>query len=152
MTSGADFTTNLPKAESTKTDKERVVAISPELYDHLHDMEIQAYPQDFYLFGSFRSRADRYAKHDKGYLPAPCRIPRSHPTRLWKQYVKDGLGIDVKLYSNKHAGANRMRKLGISRDAIKRNFGHGSMDITDIYITEEILLDEIKRSDLRFED
>lgn len=137
------------KAQYTKTDADRVVAISPELYEHLYDMDFNDFPSTFYLFGSFCSGKRAYSNV---FTPAPYRMARSSATRKWHKYVKTDLGIQVDLYSNKHSGANKLRKLGVSRDAIKRNFGHGSMDMTDIYITEEVLLDEIKRSDLRFDE
>lgn len=138
----------------TKTNKYRTVAMPMELHEFLSEMELDQHPANFYLFGSFKPINVQRTKKHKDFIPAPYRVTRSKSTRLWKKYVKDGLGINVDQYAQKHAGGNAMLLSGISKDAIKEKYGHDSMLSTEIYLTKlkGTLLDEIKDSNIRFDE
>lgn len=140
--------------DDTKTNKNRIVPIPRELYEMLCGMDLHQHPRDFYLFGTFKPAGKRYQKGYPEFIPAPNKMVRSRSTRLWKHYVKDGLGIDVDQYAEKHSGANAAIKAGISQAAIKRKFGHESMLTTEVYMTDlqELLFDEIRNSHIRFDD
>jgi site-specific recombinase XerD len=55
------------------------------------------------------------------------------PTHWWKQMVIDGLGIDCKMYSLKHKGADDKIEAGIELDALRNLYGHKSKQMTEIY-------------------
>lgn len=55
------------------------------------------------------------------------------PTNWWRKLVIEGLGIDCKMYSLKHKGADDKIKAGIDLDALRHLYGHGSKQMTEYY-------------------
>lgn len=121
-------------ANITKTKKERIVPINDHLSSMLYDMELDGFPLDFFLFGSYREPGQgNRSKSNLDFVPGPTRIRRNTASMKWKKIVKDGLGIDVNLYSNKHAGANAKILAGIDLDALRELYGHSSKLMTMRY-------------------
>jgi len=117
----------------TKTDIERIVPINPHLLAIFIDMEIQGYPNDFYLFGSFNYNHKHRSFKDLDFIPALNHIKRDTATKKWKKEIKDTLGIDVNLYAMKHAGADAKILAGVSMESLQELYGHTSKVTTAIY-------------------
>lgn len=120
-------------ANITKTDIDRIVPINPHLKRIFLDMEVGMYPKDFYLFGSFRQSGKGNIGKHLDFICGTTPIKRDTATRRWKRIVKDGLGIDVTMYSNKHGGANAKILAGIDLDALRELYGHTSKLTTVTY-------------------
>lgn len=109
----------VPKEESSKK-KARFVPIDSELYEELK--AIPAKPGE-YLFSL-------------GFKPGPKRINQLAPAKAWREYVKKPLGITNTLYSLKHAGGNARVQAGNNLDDVKEMFGHTTVEMTKVYVTE----------------
>jgi len=131
--------------EITKTNKKRVVPISPHLLPYYESLQFEKLPKDYYLFGSFREAGKGNLGKFEDFIPAPTRINRDTATRRWETIVKKKLQIDMNLYAMKKAGANALILAGVSINAIKDLFGHTSEVTTQIYITN---LKEINRKEI----
>jgi len=117
------------KAPDAKTAKYRNIPINNFLFSLLEEMELKDYSQEYYLFGSYREK-ERGAKPGMDFIPGPFRINRSIASKLWKKLVKQGLGIDVNLYSMKHLGANKKILAGMELDTLRELYGHTSKMMT----------------------
>lgn len=131
--------------EITKTNKKRVVPISPHLLPYFEKANFQNLPKEYYLFGSFREAGKGNIGKFEDFIPAPTHLNRDTATRRWETIVKKKLGIDMNLYAMKKAGANALILAGVSINAIKDLFGHTSEVTTQIYITK---LKEINRKEI----
>lgn len=131
--------------EITKTNKKRVVPISPFLLEYYKSLQFENLPKNYYLFGSFREVGKGNIGKFKDFIPAPTHINRDTATRRWETIVKKKLEIPMSLYSMKKAGANALILAGVSINAIKDLFGHTSEVTTQIYITN---LKEINRKEI----
>lgn len=131
--------------EITKTDKTRIVPINNHHLDCLLAMQLHTYPTDFYLFGSYREPGKGNRGKFIDFIPGPTRIKRDTATKRWKKIVKDGLGIEVNMYSNKHAGANAKIIAGIELDVLRELYGHTSKLMTMRYakVVKEVYRNEI---------
>lgn len=66
-----------------------------------------------------------FTVEDKLVVPGERKTHRNYITYLWKELIKDGLGIDRTLYSLKSRGNNdRKQDNKMSDDAIAFLFGH----------------------------
>jgi len=131
--------------EITKTNKKRVVPISPFLLEYYKNLQFENLPKDYYLFGSFREVGKGNIGKFNDFIPAPTHINRDTATRRWETVVKKKLGIDMNLYALKKAGANALILANVSINAIKDLAGHSSEVTTQIYITN---LKEINRKEI----
>ena len=131
--------------EITKTNKKRIVPISPYLLPYYESMKFGNLPNYYYLFGSFREPGKGNLGKFEDFIPAPTHINRDTATRRWEAIVKIKLKIDMNLYAMKKAGANALILAGVSVNAIKDLFGHSSEVTTQIYITN---LKEINRKEI----
>lgn len=124
-------------AEITKVGKtDRIIVIDDGLLEVLQEMEIDKYPKDFYLFGSFRiSGRGNVGKH-LDFIPGPTPLKRDTATKRWKKIVKDGLAIDVNMYSYKHKGGNDKLRAGVDLDSIRNQYGHSNKKMTKVYVKE----------------
>ncbi|MBE99305.1 tyrosine-type recombinase/integrase [Flavobacterium coralii] len=120
-------------AEITKTLRDRILPINPYLFNLLLDMDIDKYPDDYYLFGSRREHRNLGIKPETDFLPAPYRLNRSSGCEQWKKLIKDALGIDVNMYAYKHYGADNKILAGIDLDALRELYGHTSKMMTMRY-------------------
>lgn len=114
------------RADVAKTNKERIIPITPTIREVLMNREIWKLPADQYLFSS------------NGFLPGPVPYHPNTPTSWWKRLVQNpvdagGLGIDCKMYSLKHKGADDKIEAGIDLDVLKTLYGHRSTQMTEIY-------------------
>lgn len=117
----------------TKTNKERVVPINNHLLAMFEELHLNIYPEDFYLFGSYREKGKGNIGKYIDFIPGPTKLKRDTATKRWKRHIKDKLGIDVNMYSNKHAGANAKILSGIDLDALRDLYGHESKLMTERY-------------------
>lgn len=116
--------------EDSKNDAYRYVPIFDHVFELLCGFNLS--DPDYYLIGRPKPYGCRFFKHEY-FCPNPYPIKRATSTRKWKEYVIDGLGIDKKCYSLKHAGANAKLKAGMDMKTISTVFGHSSEKITEIY-------------------
>lgn len=124
-------------AEITKVGKtDRTVIIDDGLLDVLIEMEIEKYPKDFYLFGSFRQRGKGNLGKHLDFICGTTPIKRDTATKRWKKIIKDGLGINVNMYSYKHKGGNDKLRAGVDLDSIRNQYGHSNKRMTKVYVKE----------------
>jgi integrase len=116
----------------TKNGKPRIIPINQYLKIILIRLNIENLPKDYYLFG-------------KDFKPSIKGNERKQATTLWKEEIKDKLGINATLYSIKKHSANSLILAGVSINAIKDLFGHTSEVTTQIYITN---LKEVNRKEI----
>ena len=137
-------------AKITKTDKNRIVPIVPDLKKDLEKLDISK--PDYFLFGTHRKQGGKL-NYDKTFCPNPYQMKRDTATKKWKQLIIDDLGINKTLYSLKHKGANDKLKSGVSLEAVKEIFGHSDTKITEIYakIIKVMRFDEAKAVAGKFE-
>lgn len=123
---------NLP-AHITKTRKKRSVPINPFLMKLFQDIGAAEVPKSYFLFGSFRLPGRGNCGPKTDFIPGPTPLKRDTATKRWKKIVKDGMGIDVNLYSYKHFGANQKILAGIDLDSLRELYGHTSKLMTMRY-------------------
>jgi len=117
----------------TKTKKKRIVPINKHLMEYYSKMELHNYPDNFYLFGSFRiSGRGNLGKHSD-FIPAPTKLKRDTATKRWAKIVKNDLGIDMNMYALKHLGADRKILAGLDLDSLRELYGHSSKLMTQEY-------------------
>lgn len=131
--------------EITKTNKKRVVPISPHLLPYYESLNFENLPKNYYLFGSFRESGKGNIGKFNSFIPAPTHTKRDTFTKYWEKVVKIKLGIDMNMYALKKAGANALILADVSINAIKDLAGHTSEMTTQIYITK---LKEINRKEI----
>lgn len=133
--------------EDSKDASYRYVPILKPVLDLLLKMDLSN--PNFYLIGRPKPFGCRFFKHEY-FCPNPYPIKRDTATRKWKEYIIDGLGINVKCYSLKHDGANAKLKAGMDLKTISRMFGHSDEKITEIYANHinEIMFDEAQNIEL----
>lgn len=119
--------------EITKTNKERIVPLNKHFISTLFQLETGIYPSDFYLFGSYREPGRGNVGKYLDFIPGPTKLKRDTATKRWKRIVKDGLGIDVNMYSYKHYGANQKILAGMDLDVLRELYGHSSKMMTMRY-------------------
>lgn len=108
------------RAEVAKTNRARVVPITPTILAIL-DRKVPGSPNNWYLFSSDR------------FKPGPEMYHPNTPTNWWRKLVQDGLGIDCKMYSLKHRGADDKIEAGLDLDALRTLYGHRSKQMTEGY-------------------
>lgn len=116
--------------------KHRNIIIDNGLMEVLLSMEISKYPKDFYLFGSFRQRGKGNLGKHLDFIPGTTPIKRDTATKRWQRIVKEGLKIDINMYSYKHKGGNDKLKAGVDLDSIRNQYGHTDKKMTKVYVKE----------------
>jgi integrase len=114
------------RPEVAKTNRERTVPITDDLFEILIRRQVFQLPQSYFLFSS-----DKFMPGEKPYHP-------NTPTLWWRKLVQDpvdngGLGIDCKMYSLKHKGADDKIEAGMDLDVLRTLYGHRSKQMTEIY-------------------
>lgn len=112
------------REEVAKTNTERKIPITDDFMDVLLRREIYKLPKNWYIFSS-----------DK-FKPGPLQYHPNSPTNWWRNIVIKGLGINCKMYSLKHLGADKKLLAGISIETLKDLCGHKSIQMTEIYAQE----------------
>lgn len=126
--------------ENSKTKKIRYVPINNHLLRFLRQFELQNYPSEYYVFGSpfipgEGRRGMINAKHPEYFKPSQVKIKRDTVTKLWKELIIDGLGINKYLYAGKHTGSDDKILAGIDLDTLKELYGHSSKFMTEKYVS-----------------
>lgn len=128
-----DFKKNilvLPK-EITKNNKIGRVPITDDLKYDLLSLNMEN--PDYYIFGI---ESPYCRRKEKLFLPSPYQMSKNVAGNIWRENVRDILGINKKMYWFKHKGANDKESVGISLDVVKEIFRHGSENVTKIYATK----------------
>tara|TARA_B110000114_G_scaffold130776_1_gene136974 strand:+ start:165 stop:1310 length:1146 start_codon:yes stop_codon:yes gene_type:complete len=112
--------------------KERIVPLNKYLLSYFKSMELHLYPQDFYLFGSYRTNQIDNIKIKIDFIPGPSMLKNDTPNKRWKRLIINN-GINVSLYAMKHTGADKKILAGISLDALRVLYGHQSKLMTKHY-------------------
>jgi integrase len=110
-----------------KNDSTRFVPLPNSLMIYFHNMEIERYPNNYFIFSI-------------GFLPGSKCMGNGradYATRAWKKSVKEELALNVSLYSFKGLGGEEKRKAGISASAVSSQYGHSSMNMTNRYLHGE---------------
>lgn len=111
------------RAEVAKTNRERKVPITDELMEIILRREIWTCSPEWFLFSS------------DNFLPGPGQYHPNTATNRWKKLVIEDLGIDCKMYSLKHKGADDRIMAGLSIDVLRTLYGHRSYIMTEGYAT-----------------
>ena len=119
----------LPKG-ITKTRK-RNVPISEDLKNDLSKFDLSE-PEN-YLFGIYSPYCRR---KNKLFIVSPHQLSINVAGNLWRENVRDILGIRKKMYWFKHKGANDKEEQGMEIKTVQQVFGHSSEKITEIYATK----------------
>jgi integrase len=114
----------LIRPEVAKTNRARRVPITNDILEILQRRQIRSLPGDWFLFSSDNFRA------------GPSPYHPNTPTSWWRRLVIDGLGIDCKMYSLKHKGADDKIKAGLDVDVLRTLYGHRSTQMTEVYARE----------------
>lgn len=114
------------RADVAKTNRERIIPITSTIKDILLGRQVWALPGEYFLFSS------------NNFRPGPTPYHPNTPTNWWRKLVQapaasGGLGIDCKMYSLKHKGADDKIEAGIELDVLKTLYGHRSSQMTEIY-------------------
>ncbi|OPC76139.1 hypothetical protein BAZ12_19210 [Elizabethkingia miricola] len=121
----------LLKGEDTKSKKFREVPMLGNMYDLL--LPYKDENPEYYLFGT-PSKKGGWMSRNGWFKPNPFKIRDDSPTKEWKRIIKDGLGLDLNLYSGKHKGADDKREAGMSIKTICEIFGHSESKMTERYM------------------
>lgn len=116
--------TILIRPEVAKTNRARVVPVTDDILEILHRRQIAQLPGSWLLFSS------------DGFRPGPGSYHPNTPTNWWRKLVIDGLGIDCKMYSLKHKGADDKIMAGLDVDVLRTLYGHRSTQMTEVYARE----------------
>lgn len=112
------------RPEVAKTNRERICPITPEIMALFRDINLPKLPPNWYIFSC------------DGFKPGPKPYHPNTPTGWWRREVIKGLGIDCKMYSLKHKGADDKIRAGIPLDVLRSLYGHGSTQMTENYARE----------------
>lgn len=114
----------LIRPEDGKTDSFRMVPVPDYIFNYILDM-VSNFSDEHYIFGQdFKPNIDKKPRSD-------------YASRRWKRLIKDGLGVNVSLYSFKGLGGEDKRKVGIDIGTVSAGFGHSSLNMTKIYLHGE---------------
>lgn len=127
---------NLPPVITKTKTRKRKVIINNHLFELFYAMELHTYPQDYYLFGSYREKGRGNNGRKLDFIPGPTQLKRDTATKRWKKIVKDGLGIDVNMYAYKHKGADDKILNGVDLDSLRNQLGHSTKKMTSTYARE----------------
>jgi integrase len=135
-------------AENSKTLNVRRIPVNPHLYELLKGMNLESFPDNYFVFGSpFKNGRSHpinengkrvYGSMVKDYLtPNATRVKRDTVTKLWRKLIIDGpptgLGIKKYLYAAKHTGTDDKTDAGLELQDIQHMYGHKSEAMTERY-------------------
>ena len=109
------------RPEVAKTNVGRIVPVTDTILQILLHRKIWTYPPDYYLFSNIK------------FKPGPVPYHPNTPTTWWRELVIGDLGIDCKMYSLKHRGADDKIRAGLDLDILRNLYGHKSKQMTEIY-------------------
>ena len=107
--------------ENAKNHHTRRSALSPQLVERLTAMNLDRYPSDYYLFGS--------------YIEPSATIAAAKTYGDYFVKVRERLGWDSRytLYSFRDTGITEMLQAGIPNIDVMKHADHSSLDVTTIY-------------------
>ena len=109
----------------------RKVPISEDLKADLLKFDLSE-PEN-YLFGISSPYCRR---KNKLFVVSPHQLSINVAGNMWRENVRDILGIHKKMYWFKHKGANDKEENGMELKTVGSIFGHSSEKITEIYATK----------------
>lgn len=127
---------NLPPVITKSGTKRRDVVINDYMLNMFLDLKLDAYPDYFYLFGSFRKSGCGNIGKFEDFIIGPTKLKRDTATKRWNKIVKKGLGIDINLYSYKHKGGDDKIISGVDLDSIRHQYGHSKKRMTEHYVKQ----------------
>jgi len=125
---------NLPPEITKGKIKSRDIIVNDYLFNMLSNMNLKQYPQDFYLFGSFRQKGKGNKGKHIDFIPGTTKIKRDTATKRWNRIVINGLNIKVHLYAYKHKGGDDKVINGVDLDSIREGMGHSDTRMTKTYV------------------
>lgn len=119
----------------TKNGKKGYLLIPNDLKEDLERLDLSN--PNYYLFGILKTRSrDR----KKTFLPSPFRLSVNTANKLWKEEVKQKLGIPSDMYWLKSKSSNDKMRNGMSLEAVRIANRHSDKEITKIYATESDII------------
>lgn len=119
--------------ENAKNHHTRRSALTPQLVERLRSMNLDRYPLDYYLFGS--------------YIEPDADMAAESTYRSYFDKVRERLGWDARytLYSFRDTGITEMLEAGIPNIDVMKHADHSSLDVTTIYTRhkDKLLIDKI---------
>ena len=128
-----DFKKNmliLPK-EITKNSKIGRVPITDDLKYDLLSLNMEN--PDYYIFGI---ESPYCRRKEKLFLPSPYQMSKNVAGNIWRENVRDILGINKKMYWFKHKGTNDKEENGMPLNMIQELLRHSGENVTKIYATK----------------
>lgn len=128
-----DFKKNmliLPK-EITKNNKIGRVPITDDLKYDLLSLNMEN--PDYYIFGI---ESPYCRRKEKLFLPSPYQMSKNVAGNIWRENVRDILGINKKMYWFKHKGTNDKEENGMPLNMIQELLRHSGENVTKIYATK----------------
>jgi integrase len=127
--------------ETAKNYKDAAVTIPIALQDLIKELKITEYPPDYYLFSH-------------GFKPGEEKIREKQFSHYWDRHIRKALSLPmtIKFYSLKDSGiTNMIRRYNdplVARDQAR----HSSLDITNIYTPQDMLVanEKIKNDAVKF--
>lgn len=128
-----DFKKNmliLPK-EITKNSKIGRVPITDDLKYDLLSLNMEN--PEYYIFGI---ESPYCRRKEKLFLPSPYQMSKNVAGNIWRENVRDILGINKKMYWFKHKGTNDKEENGMPLNMIQELLRHSGENVTKIYATK----------------
>lgn len=98
----------------------------PDIFARQIPKDLLRLPKEWFIFGEISCG-------NKEVIIAPAARQNGDPntiTKIWNKIVIKGLGIKMRLYSNKHLGISRAIDAGIPQQAMQKHADHRSPGIT----------------------
>lgn len=126
----------LPPVITKSGTKKRHVVINDYMLEMFLKMNIYDFPDDFYLFGSFRKNGMGNVGKFEDFIPGPTPVKRDTATKRWNKLIKKDLGIDINMYAYKHKGGNDKIINGVDLDSLRHQYGHSQKRMTEHYVKQ----------------
>lgn len=112
-----------------KNNKSKPVAIPKQFYAIIKELHLDEVNDTDYIFSN-------------GLMPGKklCRL--DEVTTLWREEIKQGLGIDKNMYGIKHTAAIKMDESGTPVRQIQEHLRHSSLQMTEIYLSKWRMLNK----------
>lgn len=116
-------------ADTAKSGKGDYITLPPPLLEKLESLDLDTYPEDYYLFGK-TDKEERRVIPSK--IPFSVNVMYNRHRDILKQLDLDGK--DYTLYSWKHSGVVAAYRAGIDIKSIQFQCCHHSLEMTDRYL------------------
>lgn len=122
-----------PKSNKNKK-RFKYLPINKYLFEMLKQMEVEKYPEEYYLFGNERLKEKGFKYNT--FIPSPKRTHNGSRIEIWKKLIIQELGVNVSFYSFKKLGAIMKLKSGMDLNSVSWSLGHSDIKTTKIYTKE----------------